>query len=60
MNDTSEQKAFRMGLLAGIYLNQQRVVLAHERREPLRIGEELFYLENGKERLERVLHEICR
>lgn len=55
-----ENDAFASGVAVGIGLYQQKVVSAHEHKEPLIIGDSLFYLENGKERLGRILNEMCR
>lgn len=54
------ERAFCNGITVGICLYQRAVVAAHERKRPLIIGENLYYLETGRERLERVLHEICK
>ena len=59
-NELLENEAFANGVIVGIQLHQQRVIAAHNRREPLKVGDDLFYLESGRERLERVLHEICK
>ena len=58
-NELMEQDAFANGIIVGIGIHQQRVIAAHKRKEPLVIGDNLYYLETGRERLERVLHEIC-
>jgi len=55
-----ENEAFTYGIVVGINLHQQRVISAHTRKEPLKVGENLYYLETGRERLDRVLHEICK
>lgn len=55
-----ENEAFCSGVVVGISLQQQRTIAAHERREPLKLGDDLYYLENGKERLGRILNEICK
>ena len=55
-----ESEAFANGIVVGVSLHQQRVIAAHNRKEPIKIGNDIFYLETGRERLERVLHEICR
>lgn len=60
MSDLLGNEIFFKGLITGICLYQQKVVTAHKRKEPLKVGESLYYMETGKERLERVLHEICR
>lgn len=60
MGDLLENGAFVSGVAVGIGLYQQKVVTAHKQKEPLKIGNDLYYLENGRERLERVLCEICK
>lgn len=60
MSKETENEAFANGIIVGVGLHQQRVIAAHERGEPLIIGNSLFYLENGRERLERILSEICK
>lgn len=60
MNERMENEAFCCGVSVGVALHQQKVITAHERKEPLKIAENLFYLETGRERLERVLREICK
>lgn len=54
------ERAFCSGIAVGISLYQRVIVSAHERKKPLIVGENLYYLENGRERLERVLREICK
>lgn len=60
MDELLEQEAFVNGIAVGIGIHQARAIAAHERREPLVIGDNLYYLETGRERLERVLREICK
>ena len=60
MDQLLETEAFCIGVSVGISLHQQRVIAAHDQKEPLRVGENLYYLESGKERLERMLSEICK
>ena len=60
MNDLVEDETFCNGVAVGICLYQRMIISAHERKKPLIVGENLYYLETGRERLERVLHEICR
>ena len=59
-NELLENEAFVNGIAVGINLHQQKVIAAHKRNQPLKVGENLYYLETGRERLERVLHEICK
>lgn len=54
------ERAFCNGVAVGICLYQRMIISAHERKKPLIVGENLYYLETGRERLERVLHEICK
>lgn len=54
------EKAFCNGIAVGIALYQRMIISAHERRKPLQIGEELYYIQNGRERLQEVLEKICR
>lgn len=54
-----ENEAFVNGIVVGINLHQQRVIQAHDRKEPLRVGDEIFYLQSGRERLEEMLSRIC-
>ena len=58
-NELMENEAFINGIAVGINLHQQKVITAHKRNEPLKIGDELFYLQSGRERLEEALNKIC-
>lgn len=60
MSKETEQEAFTKGIIVGINLHQGRVVAAHERKEPLVIGDSLYYLQSGRERLEEYLNKVCR
>lgn len=60
MDDLMENEAFCNGVVVGICLYQRMIISAHERKKPLIVGENLYYLETGRERLERVLHEMCK
>lgn len=59
MNDLTKSNDFYNGVLFGLNLFQQKVINAHKRKEPLKIGDELFYLQSGRERLEEMLNRIC-
>ena len=59
MDELMENEAFVNGITVGINLHQQRVIQAHKRKEPLKIGDELFYIQSGRERLEEMLNRIC-
>lgn len=54
-----ENEAFCNGVAVGINLHQQKVITASERKEPLKIGEELYYVQNGRERLQETIEKIC-
>lgn len=60
MENLKENEAFCTGVNVGISLHQQRVIMAHERKEPLIIGDDLYYLQSGRERLQELLEKICR
>ena len=58
-NELFESEAFVNGIAVGINLHQERVIQAHKRKEPLTIGDQIFYLQSGRERLEEMLNRIC-
>ncbi len=60
MSDLLGNEAFCMGVSVGIGLYQQKVVTAHEQKKHLKIGDTLFYLQDGRERLQEVLEKICK
>ncbi len=60
MSRETEQEAFINGIVVGINLHQSMVITAHERKEPLVIGDSLYYLQSGRERLEDYLNKVCR
>lgn len=60
MKDLLESEAFCTGVAVGINLHQQKVVMASERKEPLKIGDELYYIQNGRERLQEMIEKICK
>lgn len=60
MENLLENEAFCIGMSLGVGLYQQRVIEAHRRREPLLIGDNLYYLQDGRERLQAVIDEICK
>lgn len=60
MTELLESEAFCAGIAVGINLHQQKVITAHERKEPLVIGDMIYYLQDGRERLAEVLDKICR
>ena len=60
MKDLPENEAFGVGLNVGINLYQQKIISAHERQEPLKIGDKLYYVQDGRERLAEMIEKVCR
>ena len=55
-----ENEAFCIGVSVGIHIFQQKVLTAHKQREGLKIGDNLYYIQSGRERLQEVLEKICK
>lgn len=60
MKDLLDNEAFSIGVATGISLYQSKVVTAHERKLPIRIGDKTFYVQSSRERLEEAINKICR
>lgn len=60
MEELLENEAFCAGVAVGIGIYQRKVITAHVRNEPLLIDGKLYYLEDGREQLARVIDEICK
>lgn len=60
MKGLQENETFCTGISVGIGIYQRKVITAHVRNEPLLIDGKLYYLEDGRERLARVIDEICK
>ena len=60
MEELMENVIFCTGVTVGIQIHQDRVVEAHKRREPLVIGDTIYYLQDGRERLQEMIDKICR
>lgn len=60
MEELLENEIFCAGIAVGIQIHQDRVVEAHKRKMPLVIDDTLYYLQDGRERLEEVIDRICR
>lgn len=60
LKELMENEAFCIGVSVGINLYQQKIITAHSRKEPLKIGDNLYYVQDGRERLENMLDEICK
>ena len=55
-----ESEAFYIGMLAGINIYQRKIIMAHQRKEPIRIADNLYYLQDGRERLAEMIDKICK
>jgi hypothetical protein len=60
LEELLENEVFCTGVAVGIQLHQDRVVEAHKRKMPLVIDGTLYYLQDGRERLQDVIDRICR
>ena len=60
MEELLKSDAFCTGVAAGISLYQSKVIAAHKHKEPIKIGDTLYFLQDGRERLEELLEKICR
>lgn len=54
------EKMFCSGIAVGICLYQKAVVAAQRSKKPLKIGDNLYYVQDGRERLAEVLEKICK
>lgn len=60
MNDLSENEGFVTGIAVGMSIYQQKVLTAHEKKEPLEINGEPYFIQSGDELLRKMIGEICR
>ena len=60
MDGIFESQAFSNGVAVGINLNQQKVIMAHENNEAIKINGELYYIQSGKERLQEMIDKMCK
>ncbi|MDE7323823.1 MAG: hypothetical protein K2N73_14120 [Lachnospiraceae bacterium] len=60
MNELMESEAFSVGVATGISLYQNKVVTAHEHKLPIIIGDNVYYVQSGRERLQEAIDKICR
>lgn len=54
------ERAFCNGVAVGISLYQRMILAAHGKKKPFKIGEDLYYIQSGRERLAEMLDKICR
>lgn len=59
MDELLESEAFCTGVTVGVKIFQNKIIAAHKRKEPIKVGDELFYLQSGRERLQDVIDKIC-
>lgn len=60
LKELENNEAFFTGLICGIRLFQQKIVMAHERREHLMIDGNVYYVQSGRERLQEIIDKICK
>lgn len=60
MTELLDNEAFCNGVEVGIALHQQKVIAAHKRKEFLKIGDDLYYLQTGRERLMEMFDRILK
>ncbi len=59
MDELMESEAFCCGVSVGINLHQQKVVNAAKEKTHLKIGDTLYYVQDGRERLQEMIEKIC-
>lgn len=60
MDRIFESQAFCNGVTVGINLYQQKVIMAHENNEAIKINGELYYIQSGKERLQEMIDKMYK
>lgn len=60
MDGIFESQVFCNGVAVGINLYQQKVIMAHENNEAIKINGELYYIQSGKERLQEMIDKMCK
>ncbi len=55
-----DSQAFCNGVVVGLTLYQQKVIMAHENNEAIKIDGELYYIQSGKERLQEMIDKMCK
>lgn len=60
LEELEENEAFFTGLICGIKIFQQKIVMAHKRREHLMIDGNAYYVQSGRERLQEAIDKICK
>jgi len=60
LKELLESEAFCCGVAVGVNLHQQKVITAHKRKEHIKIGDTLYYVQDGRERLAEMIEKVCR
>ena len=60
MDGLLKNETFATGIAVGVNLYEQKIITAHQRKEFLKIGENLYYIQDGRERLQEFLEKICK
>lgn len=60
MESLSESETFCKGIAVGISIYQQKVITAHDRKEPLEINGKSYYIKDSGEQLQELVDMICR
>jgi hypothetical protein len=60
LENLSESAEFVTGIVVGISIYQQKVVTAHDRKEPLEINGNSYFVKEGKEQLQELVDIICK
>lgn len=59
LETTPNNEAFYHGIIAGISIYQNKVIIAHKRKEALTINDTQYYLQTGQERLQEMIDKVC-
>lgn len=59
MENLLESNIFRNGVAVGLNPYKTKIIKAHERKEPIIVGDNLYYLQSGNELLQKMIDEIC-
>lgn len=59
LKELMEREVFCIGVAVGISLYQSAVISAQKRKDPLLIDGNLYYIQDGRERLQEVIEKMC-
>lgn len=60
MENLKECQAFCDGVAAGVNIFQQVILASYERKLPISIDGNLYYIQDGAECLQEAIDEMCR